>query len=47
MFAPGRTFALEATNQLPGSIMATPAAVGRSLYLRTSDAVYRIETSRP
>lgn len=47
VFPPGRTFALEATNRLPGSIMATPAAVGRAVYLRTSDAVYRIETPRP
>jgi outer membrane protein assembly factor BamB len=44
---PGRTFSLEATNRLTGSIMATPAAVGRALYLRTDAALYRIETPRP
>lgn len=40
---PGREFELEATNQLEGSIMASPIAVGRSLFLRTEHAVYRIE----
>jgi hypothetical protein len=40
---PGRTFALEATNQLDGQIMATPAAVDRAIYLRTDKALYRIE----
>ena len=40
---PGRSFALEATNQLDGQIMATPAALDRAIYLRTDKAVYRIE----
>ena len=40
---PGRTFALEATNQLDGQIMATPAALDRSIYLRTDKAIYRID----
>jgi sugar lactone lactonase YvrE/outer membrane protein assembly factor BamB/enterochelin esterase-like enzyme len=44
---PGRTFALEATNQLEGQIMATPAAVDRAIYLRTDKAVYRIEKRQP
>lgn len=44
---PGREFALEATNRLPGSIMASPAAVGRAIYLRTDSALYRIEKPRP
>ncbi|MGA0039870.1 MAG: PQQ-binding-like beta-propeller repeat protein [Pirellulales bacterium] len=39
---PGREFALEATNQLDGAIMASPIAVGSSLYLRTEHALYRI-----
>jgi len=44
---PGRTFALEATNQLDGQIMATPAALGQAIYLRTDKAVYRIEKRPP
>ena len=40
---PGRAYELEATNQLDGQIMATPAAIDRSLYLRTDKALYRIE----
>ena len=44
---PGRTFALEATNQLDGQIMATPAALDRSIYLRTDKAIYRIEKRSP
>jgi outer membrane protein assembly factor BamB len=44
---PGRTFTLEATNQLDGQIMATPAALDRALYLRTDKAIYRIENRRP
>ena len=44
---PGRTFALEATNQLDGQIMATPAALDRSIYLRTDKAIYRIEKRQP
>jgi len=40
---PGTTFELLATNRLDGQIFATPAAVGRELYLRTDKALYRIE----
>ena len=40
---PGKSFFMEATNPLDGQIMATPAAVGRALYLRTDKALYRIE----
>jgi len=40
---PGRTFELLATNQLDGQIFATPAAVGRAIYLRTDEALYRLE----
>jgi outer membrane protein assembly factor BamB len=39
---PGRDFTLKATNQLEGSIMASPVAIGSSLLLRTEHAVYRI-----
>jgi hypothetical protein len=45
VFRPGRQFSLEATNPLDGSIMATPAAVGRAIYVRTEAALYRIEKS--
>ena len=40
---PGREFALLATNRLDGGIFATPAAVGRALYVRTEQALYRLE----
>jgi outer membrane protein assembly factor BamB len=40
---PGKTYELLATNQLDGRIFATPAAVDRSLYLRTDTALYRLE----
>jgi len=40
---PGRTFELLATNQLDGRIFASPAAVDRALYLRTDEALYRLE----
>ncbi len=40
--APGPTFRLVARNELPGQIMATPAAVGDSLFIRTDTALYRV-----
>jgi len=40
---PGREFELLATNQLEGGIFATPAAVGRAIFLRTEEAFYRLE----
>jgi outer membrane protein assembly factor BamB len=40
---PGTTFELLATNRLDGQIFATPAALGRALYLRTDKALYRLE----
>jgi outer membrane protein assembly factor BamB len=40
---PGRGFDLLATNSLDGAIFATPAAVGRAIYLRTETALYRLE----
>jgi outer membrane protein assembly factor BamB len=40
---PGRQFELIAMNHLDGGIFATPAAVGRALYLRTEHALYRLE----
>jgi outer membrane protein assembly factor BamB len=40
---PGRTFELLATNELDGQIFATPAAVGQAIYLRTDEALYRLE----
>ncbi|NDC63649.1 MAG: hypothetical protein EBZ59_06605 [Planctomycetia bacterium] len=43
---PGRGFLMEATNELDGQIMATPAAVDRAIYVRTDKAIYRIEKGR-
>ncbi|MGC3970074.1 MAG: PQQ-binding-like beta-propeller repeat protein [Pirellulales bacterium] len=40
---PGRTYELTQENQLDGRIMATPAAIGRTMFLRTDTAIYRIE----
>lgn len=40
---PGRTLELLATNTLPGGFMASPAADGRALYLRTKTHLYRVE----
>jgi len=36
-----------ATNELDGAIFATPAAVGRAIYLRTEGALYRLEKPEP
>jgi sugar lactone lactonase YvrE/enterochelin esterase-like enzyme len=44
---PGVAFELLATNELDGGIFATPAAVGRGLYLRTEKALYRLEKPAP
>lgn len=41
----GREFALLAENNLPGPLAATPAMVGKSLYLRTDGALYCIQES--
>ena len=43
VIAPGRTFALEATNTLDGQIFATPAVVDGAVYIRTDAALYRID----
>jgi outer membrane protein assembly factor BamB len=40
---PGPKFELLARNSLDGRILASPAAVGRALYLRTDGHLYRIE----
>jgi len=40
---PGDTFDLLATNELDGGFMASPAVVGRAMYLRTQTHLYRIE----
>jgi outer membrane protein assembly factor BamB len=40
---PSREFTLLATNHLDGGIFASPAAVGRAIFLRTEDALYRLE----
>jgi outer membrane protein assembly factor BamB len=43
VLAPGKTLQLVATNKVDGAVMASPAAVGRSLFLRTDRTLYRIE----
>jgi outer membrane protein assembly factor BamB len=43
VLAPGRTYKLLATNKLDGQIMASPAAVGEALYVRTEKSLYRFE----
>lgn len=40
---PGRKFKKVAENHLDGRMMASPAAVGKALYLRTDTTLYRIE----
>jgi outer membrane protein assembly factor BamB len=42
---PGRKFESLATNTLDDGLMASPAADGRALYLRTKTQLYRIENS--
>jgi outer membrane protein assembly factor BamB len=44
---PGRTFEILATNSLAGGFMASPAASGKALYLRTRTHLYRVESSAP
>jgi hypothetical protein len=43
VLAPGSTFTSLAKNELPGTIMASPAIAGRAIFLRTDTALYRIE----
>lgn len=43
VLAPGRQMKKLATNQLNGEFMASPAVAGKSLVLRTKEALYRIE----
>ena len=43
MVKPGRDYAVEAVNRLNDGCMASPAAVGNALYVRTRTHVYRIE----
>jgi outer membrane protein assembly factor BamB len=43
---PGRQFHALAVNQLDAGCLASPAALGRALYVRTETHLYRIEGSR-
>jgi outer membrane protein assembly factor BamB len=43
VFAAGREFKVLGESKLEGSIEASPAAVGKALFIRTSAALYRIE----
>jgi outer membrane protein assembly factor BamB len=42
---PGRNYEVLATNNLDSGLMASPAADGRALYLRTRTHLYRIESA--
>ena len=42
VIAPGTQYRLLAANPLDGAVMASPAAVGSSLYIRTEKSPYRI-----
>ena len=44
---PGRELNVLATNTLPSAIWASPAASGKSLYVRTKTHLYRIEANQP
>ena len=43
VLAPGKKFQLLAKNELAEGVMASPAAAGRALYIRTRSHLYRIE----
>jgi outer membrane protein assembly factor BamB len=47
VLAPGTEFKQLAVNPLDGTLMASPAAVGEALYLRSDKALYRIEQAKP
>lgn len=44
---PGHEGEILATNHLDGGIFATPAALGRAIFLRTEHALYRLEQLAP
>ena len=44
---PGKKFEVLARNELPGAIMATPAALDGALFVRTEQAFYRLGQPRP
>jgi outer membrane protein assembly factor BamB len=46
VIAPGTQYRLLAANPLDGAVMASPAAVGSSLYIRTEKSLYRIEAGK-
>jgi outer membrane protein assembly factor BamB len=45
--APSASFQQVGSGQLPGQILASPAAVAQALYIRTDQALYRIEYLKP
>jgi outer membrane protein assembly factor BamB len=47
VLAAGRAFRVLAENRLDGGFMASPAAAGRALFLRTKTHLYRIEEAAP
>ncbi len=47
VIAPGKTFKKLATNRIDGRTFASPAVVGRRIYLRSDTHLYRIEKPSP
>ena len=47
VIAPGTSYQQLGTGQLPGQILASPIAVGQALYIRTDQALFRIEFLKP
>lgn len=47
VLAPGREFKLLAKNEVGSGVMATPAAVGRALFIRTEKGLFRFENKSP
>lgn len=47
VLAPGKSFKRLGENTLSGTVVATPAAVGRAIFLRTDSHLYRIESPAP
>ncbi len=44
---PGRAYEQLATSSLPNGFMASPAVAGKTFYLRTKTALYRVEALKP
>ncbi len=47
VIAPGREYRELARIQMPARILASPAVAAGAIFLRTEDALYRIEEAKP